>query len=136
MWTTIATACATNKRPVGMSIKQFLNHAGEFCSVLTLHHNIEEQSFFPMLASRMTVFQHNDTMRSQHKEIHNGIDKLEAYIADCRNGKRELRLSEMQEIMDSFGSILWRHLDEEVRNLGAENMRKYWTLDEMKKFPF
>ena len=118
-----------------MSIKQFLDHAAEFCSILTLHHNIEEQSFFPMLASRMTVFQHNEIMRSQHREIHAGLDKLETYVAECRAGKRELRLSEMRQIMDSFGGVLWRHLDEEVENLGAENMRKYWALNEMKKFP-
>ena len=41
----------------------------------------------------------------------------------------------MKEKMDSWGEVLWKHLDQEVETLGAENMRKYWTLDEMKRMP-
>ena len=104
--------------------------------MLTLHHDIEEQSIFPLLASRMTIFRHNERMKLHHKEIHAGLVRLENYISECRTGQRELRLSEMREVMDSFGTVLWIHLDEEVKNLGAENMRKYWSLDEMRRFPF
>jgi hypothetical protein len=32
--------------------------------------------------------------------------------------------------------VLWEHLDEEVKTLGADNMRRYWSLDEMKRMPF
>lgn len=119
-----------------MSIRQFLSLIDSFTSTLTLHHDIEEQHFFPALGSRMEVFRQGEIMKSQHKEIHNGLDKLVAYAGECRRGDRELRLSEMQVIMDGFGDVLWRHLDLEVENLGAENMRRFWSLDEMKKFPF
>ena len=53
----------------------------------------------------------------------------------CRSGERELRLDELKDIMDGFGKVLWTHLDDEVRTLGAENMRKYWTLEEMNTMP-
>jgi hypothetical protein len=89
-----------------------------------------------MLASRMPVFRDKQAMKAQHKLIHVGLDKLEAYVAECKAGKRELRLSEMGEILEGFGSVLWTHLDEEVRNLAAENMRKYWSLEDMRRFPF
>lgn len=29
--------------------------------------------------------------------------------------------------MDDFGSVLWAHLTDEVVELGAENMSKYWS---------
>jgi len=37
--------------------------------------------------------------------------------------------------MDGFGEVLWAHLADEVRALGANHMREYWTVDEMKKMP-
>lgn len=63
------------------------------------------------------------------------MDRLEAYLMDCRSGEKELRLDEMKKVMDSFGKVLWDHLDDEVRTLGAENMRKYWTPEEMRRLP-
>lgn len=42
----------------------------------------------------------------------------------------------LREIMDGFREILFRHLDEEVRDLGAESMKAAgWTLAEIKKIP-
>lgn len=41
----------------------------------------------------------------------------------------------MKFLMDTFGGVLWAHLEDEVRALGAENMRKYWTLEEMRRMP-
>jgi hypothetical protein len=84
----------------------------------------------------MPEFRKELELLSQHKQIHAGMDKLQDYLVKCRNGDTELRLNEMKELMDGFGEVLWTHLDQEVRTLGAENMRKYWTLDDMKKMPF
>lgn len=100
-----------------------------------MHHTIEEQHIFPVLAKRMPAFQKELELLTQHKRIHEGLDRLEEYFADCRSGKTEFRMSEMKKIMDTFGKVLWEHLDDEVKELGAENMRKYWTLDEMRRLP-
>ena len=74
-------------------------------------------------------------MKTAHKEIHKGLGKLQAYLEGCRKSERELVLRELKEVMDTFGGVLWRHLDEEVEQLGAENMRKFWTPDEMRRMP-
>jgi hypothetical protein len=38
--------------------------------------------------------------------------------------------------MDGFREILFRHLDEEVHDLGAESMKAAgWTLAELKRIP-
>lgn len=83
----------------------------------------------------MPVFKKELHLLTQHKKIHDGLEKFETYIDECKSGERELRLAEVKELMDAFGDVLWSHLDDEVRELGAENMRKYWTQEEMKRMP-
>ena len=39
----------------------------------------------------------------------------------------------MKDIMDSFGKVLWEHLDLEVKMLGAENIRKYYSKAEISR---
>ncbi|KAJ4301783.1 hypothetical protein N0V90_003877 [Kalmusia sp. IMI 367209] len=134
-WNTLYRACETNKRPAGMSIRAFLSMAEQFCHQLTFHHTIEEQSIFPVLARKMPAFREELELLTQHKGIHEGLEKLEEYIGECRSGEKELRMAELKGIMDGFGKVLWAHLDDEVKQLGAENMRKYWTLAEMQRMP-
>lgn len=118
-----------------MSIRQFLSTGLEFCSHLEAHHSIEETYVFPMLSRRMPQFQKREHLLEQHKEIHKGLDVFQEYLEKCRGGERELRLEELKGIMDGFGKVLWTHLDDEVSTLGAENMRKYWSMREMNEMP-
>jgi hemerythrin-like domain-containing protein len=134
-WTTMYSACEANKRPANLSIRQFLGVGLQFCQHLTLHHDIEEEHIFPVLAKKMPAFQHEKEMKTAHKAIHAGLVKLEAWLEECRTGERELNLRELKVIMDTFSTVLWQHLDEEVEQLGAENMRKYWTPAEMQRMP-
>lgn len=134
-WNVLMKACESNKRPAGMSIRQFLALGDQFVSHLTMHHGIEEQHIFPVLGRKMPAFRNEVELLGQHKQIHKGLDKLEEYLRDCRTGEKELRMSELKGVLDGFGKVLWEHLDDEVKQLGAENMRKYWTLDEMRRMP-
>lgn len=95
----------------------------------------EEQHIFPVLAQKMPAFKKELELLTQHKQIHNGLDKFEAYIDDCKAGKRDMRMDELKEIMDSFGTVLWAHLQDEVDQLSVDNMRKYWSLDEVRRLP-
>ncbi|KAF6229230.1 hypothetical protein HO133_007346 [Letharia lupina] len=133
-WKVLYGACSSGKRPANMSIRQFLNTGSEFAHHLTMHHTIEEQHIFPVLAQKMPAFKKELELLTQHKQIHNGLDKFEAYIDDCKAGKRDMRMNELKEIMDSFGTVLWAHLQDEVDQLSVDNMRKYWSLDEAKRF--
>lgn len=100
-----------------------------------MHHGIEEAHIFPVLAKKMPAFRKELELLTQHKQIHKGLDKFEAYLEGCKRGERELRLEEMKALMDTFGAVLWAHLDDEVKELNAENMRKYWTIKEMRSMP-
>jgi hemerythrin-like domain-containing protein len=134
-WTTLHTACVAQKRPSGYSIRQFLSLGLEFCSQLEMHHGIEERHIFPVLARKMPAFQKELELLTHHKLIHAGLEKMQEYLEDCRSGERELRLTELKGLMDGFGDVLWTHLDAEVKELGAENMRKFWSPEEMRRMP-
>ena len=54
---------------------------------------------------------------------------------ECKAGTKDLRMDELKEIMDSFGEVLWAHLSDEVEQLSADNMRKYWSLEEVRLLP-
>jgi hemerythrin-like domain-containing protein len=101
-----------------------------------MHHRYEEAYFFPHLAKNMPSFRPGAFAYTQHAAIHEGIDRFEAHMRALRSGERELRREEVKEIMDSFGGVLWQHLDEEVKELGADNMVLFWTPEEMQRMPF
>jgi hemerythrin-like domain-containing protein len=127
-----------NQRPGNLSLKQFISMGLRMCSQLSMHHAIEEQHIFPILARKMPEFKAGRNaaeLLRQHREIHKGMDEFEEYLNRCRSGETELELRVMKEKMDSWGEVLWKHLDQEVETLGAENMRKYWSLEEMRRMP-
>ncbi|KAK4935721.1 hypothetical protein LTR10_023264 [Elasticomyces elasticus] len=133
-WDALYASTAPGKTK--LSPMQLINMGIQFCQHLEGHHNIEEAHWFPFLARKMEGFRPRHFAKDQHKEIHKGLEALMPYLLECKRGDRELRRDEVRTIMDSFSDVLWRHLDEEVKELEAENMRKYWTKEEMKRFPF
>ncbi|KAI9150523.1 DNA polymerase kappa [Paramyrothecium foliicola] len=134
-WTTLYSICVSGSRPQGMTLRGYIQLGLQFCSQLEVHHNIEESWFFPLLAERMPCFRPGDELIGQHRQIHEGLEQLQTYLEACRRGESELRLVKVKEILDSFREVLWKHLDQEVEDLGAENMRKYWTREEIDRFP-
>ena len=135
-WNILFSSCTSSRRPSGMSIRQFLALGLDFCKTLHVHHSIEEKYIYPMLATKMPQFQTKKHLLGQHEEIEAGLDKLADYLERCKSGEMELRLKEMKEMMETFGKVLWAHLDEEVLELGAEVMRKYWSKQEMARMMF
>ncbi|MCJ1232328.1 hypothetical protein MMC14_000279 [Varicellaria rhodocarpa] len=134
-WKILYAVCSSGKRPSNMSLRQFLNTGLQFCYHLGVHHSIEEQHIFPVLAKKMPAFREELTLLTQHKEIHQGLDQFEAYLKRCNTGETDLKLDDLKGLMDGFKDVLWSHLDAEVKELEAENMRKYWTISEMKQMP-
>ena len=83
----------------------------------------------------MPAFKKELQLLTQHKQIHAGLDRFEEYLAQCKRGETDFRMEELKSLMDTFGDVLWTHLDDEVKELGAENMRKYWSVAEMQRMP-
>ena len=83
----------------------------------------------------MPAFRKELELLTQHKQIHVGLEKLEEYLDEVKASTRDLRLDEFKELLDSFGPVLFAHLDDEVKQLAPENLRKYYTLEEVKRLP-
>ncbi|KAH8600927.1 hypothetical protein B0O99DRAFT_649007 [Bisporella sp. PMI_857] len=137
-WMLLYNACTANARPKNLSLAQFIGTGISFCRQLQMHHGAEEMRIFPVLARKMPEFKNGKDkaeLLRQHKEIHNGMDGMEEYLQKCKDGEESFELRVLKEKMDGWGGVLWKHLDQEVETLGAENMRRYWTLEEMRRMP-
>ncbi|KAF9877386.1 hypothetical protein CkaCkLH20_05086 [Colletotrichum karsti] len=135
-WTILHDAATSGHRPRNMTLKQFIDTGLQFAQHLTAHHGIEERFVFPMLARKMPEFRGGRAeLLQQHRQIHKGMDQFEDYLRRCRSRETELELAVLREKMDSWGGVLWTHLDQEVKTLGAENMRRYWTMEEVRNMP-
>jgi hypothetical protein len=103
----------------------------QFCQHLAANHDIEEAYWFPVLGARLESFQTGGFAKEQQKEMYKGLDILAKYMTECKRKHRESDRREVRNIMDSFDEILWKHMDEEVVKLGADNVGLYWTKEEM-----
>ncbi|KAK1749373.1 hypothetical protein QBC47DRAFT_395926 [Echria macrotheca] len=149
-WTTLHTAATTRRLPPRLTTRTLLDEGLHLVRYLTAHHDIEESYLYPILARKMPQFRdavsspsskHNKKKGTecelirQHRMIHEGMDDFEAYLRACKDKTEEFDFDVLREKMDTWGEVLLKHLDEEVKELGAETMRRYWTVDEMRSIP-
>lgn len=122
----------------GMSLPGFLHQARNVARSLDGHHRIEEAHIFPILAPKVPAFRpHTSEHVVAHRVIHAGLEKYEAYIQKALAKPSEYNAREFREVMDSFRKPLYDHLDQEVRDLSPDNLKKYGvTLNEVRQLPF
>lgn len=89
-------------------------------SQLLIHKPHNPPTVFPLLAQRMPAFQRELSLVGQHRKIHIGLGKLEAWVEKCKKQGKDgssLDFGELRSILDSFGPVLLEHLDQEVFEL-------------------
>ncbi|CDO74461.1 hypothetical protein BN946_scf184979.g16 [Trametes cinnabarina] len=118
-----------------MSLPMYLRLASQLAKGLTTHHTIEERYLFPMLAKRMDCFKDDEVHLKSHEAIHHGLDALNALIRKWSQDPTTYKPEEMRACLDSWREVLFNHLDQEVKDLSAENMKKHWTLEEFNRIP-
>ncbi|WVF72681.1 hypothetical protein IAT40_007499 [Kwoniella sp. CBS 6097] len=123
----------------GMSLPRFLREAQQLYSHLDMHHRIETY-IFPVLAKKMPQFAHGKRESGEHlkkhKGIHDGLEKYDQFLRDSLEDASHYDAKKLRTIMDGFRDVLFSHLDEEVKDLGAESMKAAgWTLDELRRIP-
>ena len=79
----------------------------------------------------MPVFRPTSHMMAQHEAIHSGLNDLGIYCQGCLRGINDFQWKAFRDILLKFGPVLWEHLDTEVHELGAHQIRKYWSKDEV-----
>ncbi|KLT39272.1 hypothetical protein CC85DRAFT_251433 [Cutaneotrichosporon oleaginosum] len=124
----------------GMSFARFIREAEQVSHHLDLHHRIEEAYIFPMLAKKLPQFKAggkgSDAHVAMHRAIHDGLERYDAVLAKAKRDPDGFDGAELRAVMDSFRGVLFHHLDEEVKDLGAESViAAGFTLDELARFP-
>ncbi|ELU42723.1 hypothetical protein AG1IA_03248 [Rhizoctonia solani AG-1 IA] len=105
---------------------------------LDAHHSIEEVYVFPVLAQKMPNFADNERHKNSHKVIHSGaigLDKLKDLVAGWKAEPTTFSPGTLRSCLDEFKTPLFKHLSEEVRDLSGENLKKYYTLEEVDRLP-
>lgn len=64
-----------------------------------------------------------------------GLERLELFLNKTKSNHSAYTGDELRSILASFGPVLFLHLDEEVKTLQGENMRRYYTLEELRRLP-
>ncbi|KAG7562986.1 hypothetical protein FFLO_01544 [Filobasidium floriforme] len=124
----------------GPSLRRFLQESQGLYRSLDMHHRIEEAYFFPLLAKRMPQFkagarESGEHLKS-HKAIHDGIETYASLLLKYASDPSTYSPEELRGNMDSWREVLFRHLDEEVEDLGWKRMREAgFTLEEIRAFP-
>ncbi|KAG8988560.1 hypothetical protein FRB94_001894 [Tulasnella sp. JGI-2019a] len=119
----------------GMSLSTFLRKARQFVSHLETHHTIEETYIFPILAKKLAAFKPEAKHIEFHRQIHEGLDRLTSLLDSVRAAPSSYSPTAFRETLDSFRTVLFAHLDQEVRDLSPDEFRKYFTIEEMAEIP-
>ncbi|KAF9268946.1 hypothetical protein L218DRAFT_892602 [Marasmius fiardii PR-910] len=117
----------------GWSLSLYLDSARRLNQHLTMHHTIEERHVFPMLAIKMKEFADDSEHLKSHKGIHEGMDRLQELVKKYKKDPSTYSPEEMRACLDSFRDVLFNHLDQEVADLKGENLKKYWSLEELEE---
>ncbi|CUA66668.1 hypothetical protein RSOLAG22IIIB_00109 [Rhizoctonia solani] len=118
-----------------MPLPAYLRMIMDFHDHLDTHHNIEETYVFPVLAQKMSSFASNERHKNSHKVIHAGLDKLRDLVTGWKEEPTTFSPATLRSCLDEFKTPLFKHLEEEVRDLSAENLKKYYTLEEIDRLP-
>lgn len=121
----------------GMSLSGFLHQAQGVSFSLDMHHRIEEAHIFPILAAKHPAFAPKADHIKSHRIIHDGLERYNKYIQDALKDPSKYNSLEFRAVMDSFRKPLFDHLDQEVRDLEPENLKRNGvTLSDIQQLPF
>lgn len=60
-----------------------------------------------------------------HRQIHAGLDRYGRLLTTFRADSTAYDPAKLRAVMDSFRKVLFEHLDQEVIDLGQQNMLRY-----------
>jgi hemerythrin-like domain-containing protein len=95
-------------------ISDFIIFTYSWIITLHAHHGNEENIFFPLLEADIGTKGAMEKNVEQHHAFEPGVIALEAYVAAVKDGKEKYDGAKIVALIDVFGSILAKHLVEEI----------------------
>jgi hemerythrin-like domain-containing protein len=99
--------------------RDLARYAKLWCDTVHIHHAGEEKMTFPEIGQLTGVKGIMDDNIEQHRQFHEGLDRMEAYLASVEKGEAAYEGQKLRAIIDSFMPVLAKHLHEEIGTLLA-----------------
>ncbi len=106
-----------------------------FCQMLHIHHTIEDQRMFPLIARKIDI----SHLEAQHEQL----SQLLVEFENCSNRLRQLKTSDEDispavidatSLLNKVSTLVNEHERAEEKVIEPDNMRKLFTESEMKPF--
>jgi len=95
-------------------ISDFITFTYSLIITLHEHHSNEEKFFFPWLEADIGTKGAMEKNIEQHHAFEPGLSAFEAYVVAVKDGKEKYDGAKIVALIDVFGSILAKHLGEEI----------------------
>jgi hypothetical protein len=99
-------------------VKDLFLYAKFWLELVHHHHSMEEDEFFPAIASIARKQDIMDVNIEQHRAFGAGMSEFEKYVKACIEGK-PFEERRFRCLIDSFGAELSKHLGDEIHTLLA-----------------
>jgi len=101
------------------NFRAFGTICGQECKVLTMHHDIEEQSIFPQLHARGSEAMRAivDRLRAEHLVVHELLERLAAVAHDLAASPDAAQFAEAGAIFDKLWEVVKSHFHYEETTL-------------------
>ena len=101
----------------------FVQYAMRWCWEIEVHHDGEENGFFPAVEELTGEKGVMNANIEQHAAFHDGVSVLHTYLQSVADGKEKYDGNRITGLIDSFGEILTQHLADEIPSL--QNLRRF-----------
>lgn len=101
----------------------FVQYALRWCWEIEVHHDGEENGFFPAVEELTGEPGVMDANVKQHAVFHDGVAVLHTYLKEVLDGKEKYDGLRIISLIDSFGEALAQHLSDEIPTL--QNLRRF-----------
>lgn len=99
--------------------RRFGNLCGQHCEIVEIHHSIEDDAIFPVLATKGEAFRMvADRLRAEHVVVHELLTRLVAALEALASAPSPQRFDAAREVYGALERVLLSHLGYEEDAIG------------------
>lgn len=99
--------------------RRFGNLCGQHCNIVNIHHSIEDQAVFPVIAAQGAAFKAiADRLRAEHVVVHELLVRLIDSLGELATEPGPSRFADTLELYRALERVLLSHLGYEEEAIG------------------
>lgn len=101
------------------NLRRFGNLCGQYCSIVNMHHSIEDQALFPAIAAQGPAFKAiAERLVAEHVVVHEVLERLVAALGDLAREPGDSHFDAAVTIYRALERVLLSHLGYEEEAIG------------------